>query len=187
MRDKPRITATKDAARSRLFRIEQIDLEFSNGQTRTFERLAGPARGAVMIIPMLDTETLLLIREYAAGIDQYELGFPKGLLEKDETPEMAANRELQEEIGYGAKKITYLKTLSTSPGYMAAKMHIVAAEDLYPEKKPGDEPEPLEIIKWPISQLKNLMEQNDVCDARTFGACYLFEKYLRNKIKLGAI
>lgn len=96
---KPQILDRRTMAKSRLFTIESLDLRFSNGEERCFERLRSSGFGAVMIIPLVDAETLLLIREYGAGVDDYTLGFPKGLIDEGETPRMAANRELQEEVG----------------------------------------------------------------------------------------
>ena len=55
-------------------------------------------------------------------------------------------RELKEEIGYGANKLTFLKTITLAPGYQSSETHIVLAEDLYEDKAEGDEPEPLEIV-----------------------------------------
>ena len=52
---------------------------------------------------MLDDDTVLLMREYAAGVHRYELGLLKGRMDAGETPEQAANRELKEETGYGAR------------------------------------------------------------------------------------
>ena len=76
----PQIHSREIVAQSKLFRVERLDLEFSNGATREFERMAGGNRGAVMIVPMLDENTMVLIREYAAGTHSYQLGFPKGLI-----------------------------------------------------------------------------------------------------------
>ena len=89
-----------------LFKIEQLDLEFSNGETRVFERMAGSGRGAVMVVPFINDDEFLLVREYAAGTHTYELGFPKGLIDPGESPEVAANRELKEEIGFGTEHVT---------------------------------------------------------------------------------
>lgn len=93
----PTITDRSIVAKSRFFNVEQVDLTFSNGATRQFERMAGKGHGAVMIVPFADDEHILLIREYGAGTHAYELGFPKGLIDAGETPFEAANRELKEE------------------------------------------------------------------------------------------
>src|SRR6185312_10436469 len=140
----PRIHGKRSVHDSRFLRVEEVDLEFSNGERRTYERLTGSGLGAVIIVPMRDDDTVLLVREYAVGVDRYELGLPKGRLDRDETVEQGADRELKEEIGFGARELHLLGTLSVSPGYMTAMTHIVLARALYPERLPGDEPEPLE-------------------------------------------
>ena len=114
----PRIHSKRSVHDSRFLRVEQVDLEFSNGERRTYERLKGSGLGAVIIVPMRDDDTVLLVREYGAGVDRYELGLPKGRLDRDETVEQGADRELKEEIGYGARELHILHNLSLSPAYM---------------------------------------------------------------------
>ena len=101
MRKKPEITKLETIASTQVFNIERMDLKFSNGEERQYERLRPPrSDGAVLVIPMLDEDTVLMIYEYSGGTDRYELGLTKGKIDKGETPLEAANRELQEEIGY---------------------------------------------------------------------------------------
>jgi len=120
----PTITNRKQVAKSALFAIEQIDLTFSNGEQREYERMTGTGRGAVMIVPMIDDDTLLLVREYCAGTHCYLLGFPKGLIDEGELAEQAANRELQEEIGYGSEQLSQVSELMMAPAFFNAKMTI---------------------------------------------------------------
>ena len=118
MADKPTILNKTIIAKSRLFRIESLDIQFSNGEQRNYERLArGNPGGGVLIVPMLDCETVLLIREYSAGVHRYELGLPKGKTDADETFLDAANRELKEEVGFGARKLHHLSSFSIAPSY----------------------------------------------------------------------
>ncbi len=67
------------------FRVEQLQLRFSNGVERTYERLRGKAGGlgAVMIVAMTDAEHVVLVEEYCAGSDAYELSLPKGLIDPE--------------------------------------------------------------------------------------------------------
>ena len=175
-RQLPEIQSSKISARSRFFAIEKLELRFSNGVEREYERMKGGGRGAVMIVPLLDPQTMILIREYACGTHTYELGFPKGLIDPGETPEQAANRELKEEIGYGAKQLIPLKSLAMAPGYFGATMHIFLAKDLYPEQLEGDEPEPLELVKWSVDEIEELMDQPDFNDARSVAAVLMAAK-----------
>lgn len=175
----PEITSRKITARSRIFAIEQIDLTFSNGEKRIYERMAGSGRGGVMIVPFVDAETFLLVREYCAGTHSYLLGFPKGLVDPGETSEQAANRELQEEVGFAANSLTLLHSVATSPTFFKANMNIFLAQDLYPQQLEGDEPEPLEIIKWSIHDMESLYSRDDFTDSRSLVALLLVEKRLR--------
>src|SRR5690606_29783356 len=102
MREKPTVLAREIVASSRLFRVEELQLRFSNGVERTYERLAsrGTGYGAVMVVAMRDDCHALLVEEYCGGTDDYQLSLPKGLVEPGEDVLAAANRELKEEAGY---------------------------------------------------------------------------------------
>lgn len=178
MPTKPTILNNKIVAHSKLFAIEQLHLRFSNGQERYYERLVSERPQAVMMVPMLDADTVLLVREYGAGIENYFLGLPKGILEKDEDIYVAANRELMEEVGYGAHRFRLLKTLATSPGYMSSRMHTLLAEDLYPQSLPGDEPEPLEVVPWSLKRLPELLQRDDFFEARSVAALFMVRELL---------
>lgn len=174
----PEILAQEIVAQSKLFKIEQLQLRFSNGAERTYERMRGAGRGAVMIVACPDPEHFYLIREYSAGTHDYQLGFPKGLIDPGEDVLTAANRELKEEIGFGAGRFVTLKSLALAPGYFNATMHIVMAFDLYPEQQQGDEPEPLELISWARGDSDLLLQQVDFTEARSVAALLLAQQYL---------
>ncbi len=151
----PKVSNVKEVARSRLFRIESVGLHFSNGIDATYERIPG-GNGAVMVIPF-DGENFIFSREYCVGTESYELGFVKGKIDAGEKPEESALRELQEEIGFGAKKLTHLRTITFAPGFMGLMMHIYLAEDLYPSKLTGDEPEEITTEKISLSDAEKLL------------------------------
>lgn len=174
---KPKILNVKNVARSALFNVEEVELAFSNGEKRIYERMKPSSRQAVMIVPILD-DNLLLVKEYAVAIEDYELGFPKGGVELNEDILAAANRELMEEIGYGARKFTILSQLTTIPSHFSNLITIVLAEDLYPEKREGDEPEPLILVKWPKERMMDLLNQPDFREARNVSALFLAREFL---------
>jgi len=178
MKQPPKILQTKIIAQSRLFTIEAVDLQFSNGEQRTFERLRREQEGAVMIVPLTNAGELLLIREYAAGVERYLLGFPKGLIDKGETAMVAANRELKEEIGYGARDLRVLNMFAASPSYMNTHITIILAQDLYHETLLGDEPEPLELVTWPLNDYANLLQQEEFAGAMSASALLLAKEVL---------
>jgi len=175
----PQILSVRTAARSGLFHIEAVQLRFANGSEREYERVAGPtSAGAVLIVPLLDPTTVLLVREYAVGLERYELGFPMGCMKDGESALEAANRELMEETGYAARKLERLYTLSLAPGILGYRMEVVFATSLHARRQPGDEPEPPEIVKWPIDRLDEVLERQDVSDARTLAALFIARRAL---------
>lgn len=174
---KPTILNVETVARSRLFTVEAVDLAFSNGARRVYERMKPSDREAVMIVPIIDNH-LILIQEYAVGLETYELGFPKGLIDPGETPFEAANRELKEEAGFGAEKLETLAKLTMAPSYFSSKMNIVVAENLYAEQLEGDEPEPLPQLRWPLDNLLGLLQEPDFREARNVSALFLVREWL---------
>lgn len=178
---KPQVLARESVAKSRLFHIESLDLRFSNGEERQFERLTGADRGAVMIVAMPDPNHVLLIREYAAGFEDYVLTLPKGLVDPGEDIVTAANRELMEECGFGAHRIEPLVELSLAPNYMRHRMQVLLATDLYPKRLPGDEPEPLIVETHPIEDLPALLLRDDFHEARAIAALYIARDKLRDE------
>lgn len=183
MPEKPTILKRTTLATTRLFRIESLELRFSNGTRREFERLARSARGggAVLIVPVYSQDTVILVREYAAGVDRYEIGLPKGKTEPGEDVLEAANRELKEEIGLGSRKLTRLSSMTIAPGYLEHATDIVLAEDLYAEKLSGDEPEELEQIPWDLNKIADLVASGECTEARSIAALYLSRDYLNSR------
>ena len=78
MQKKPILSNIIDIAATRFFNIQSMDVEFSNGEKRQYERLKPPGNGAVLVIPMLDDETVLMIYEYSGGTDQLRIGTHQG-------------------------------------------------------------------------------------------------------------
>lgn len=174
----PQIRAVRTLATTRFFHIEAVDLAFSNGVDVTFERLTGQGQGAVLVVPITQAGEIVLIREYACGTERYELGLPKGRIESDEPILAAANRELKEEAGLGAKQLVFLRELTSAPAYSNQRTQVVLAMDLYPERLPGDEPEPLEVVLWPMADLDQLASHARCTEARSIAALYLARAYL---------
>jgi ADP-ribose diphosphatase len=177
---RPVILNTETLARTRLFHVEKVGLEFSNGVVVEYERLAGSKRGAVLIVPVLDDETIILIREYAVGLHRYELGFPKGRIEGDEGILAAANREIQEEIGYAARNLEHLTSITLAPGYSGQTTHVVLATDLYPATAEGDEPEEIEVVPWKLNDMQGLLQSDDFTEARSIAALFLAREKLNS-------
>lgn len=182
MPEKPTVLSHDIVAQSRLFGIERLELRFSNGEERVYERLRTPRIPAVMVVALKDEDTVLLIREYSCGTDNYQLSLPKGAFDHhDENVFDAANRELMEEAGYGARQFVELKKLSLSPSYMGHLIHIVLAEDLYEKRLPGDEPEPIDVFEHSLEDIDSLIANEDFTEARGLAALYMARDIVRQR------
>ncbi|MEC9252849.1 MAG: ADP compounds hydrolase NudE [Pseudomonadota bacterium] len=177
----PEILETKTVARSRLFSIETLKLRFSNGVERLYERLPARGRQAVIVVAINTDDEVILVREYLAGLHRYELNLPKGTVDPGETFEEAANRELKEEAGFGARKLDYVRQITLAPAYMGFSIHVILARDLYPESLPGDEPEVMEVKKWRLQEADQLVMSELLSESRSIAALKLAEVFIERE------
>ena len=178
-RKKPQILSVRTAARSRLFHIESVQLKFANGSRREFERIAaGPLPGTALVVAMPDPATVLLVREYAVGLDRFELSLPMGRIERGESAVAAANRELMEETGFRASHLRPLQTLTLAPCILGYQAEVVLATELTQCARDGDEPEALEVVYWPIARLDQVATTGEISEARTLSALFLARSIL---------
>ena len=176
----PKIHKVELLAETRFFKIDSLDLEFSNGARRVYERLPPVGFEGVIVVAVNEDRELLLIREYAAGFHEMQLTLVKGAVDDGESLEEAANRELKEEVGFGARHIEFIKKLNLAPGHMGFTINLLLATDLYPERLPGDEPEPPEVVTWPLEQLDELIAGDEFREARAIAGLFLVRQHLNN-------
>ncbi len=167
----------KEIFKTKLFRIKDIDIQTRDDKHVTYQILE--KRDAALIVPITEQGNILLINEYFAAIDEYQLSLPKGRIEEGSNELETANKELQEEVGYRAKKIEFLGAVTMSPGYLKQRTHIFLARDLVESKLPGDEDEELEVSEYPFSQFEDLIEKGKITEARVITALFLARSYLK--------
>jgi ADP-ribose diphosphatase len=71
--------------------------------------------------------------------------------------------------------------MTLAPGYQSSVTHIVLAEDLYPASSEGDEPEPLEIVEHKLSDLRDLVYNDELTESRSIAALYMVKELLSNR------
>ncbi len=124
--------------------------------------------GAVCIIPILSDGRVIMERQfrYPHGRVFYEI--PAGKLDyPDEDPLSAAKRELREETGAIAGKITFLGALDTSPALISERIYMYLAEDLSFTEQSLDEDEFLSIEYAPLADLYKMVLNGEIADAKT--------------------
>ena len=157
----PEILSKKTVARSRLFKIETLDLLFSNGVGADLRKVTCRIKTRRNCSRGQRQRRASLNKRVCGWLYEYQLSLPKGAIDDHESAMVAGARELAEEVGFGANNVEFVKTLTVAPGHMGYEISVVFATDLYPNELEGDEPEPIELIKWPISELDTLIESDD--------------------------
>ena len=136
-----------------LFRNEWLEAKKTtfHFEDHEYERFLVVHPGAVAIIPVNKDGDLILVRQYRSAIEQLSLEIPAGRIDGDLPPDGEAQRELQEEIGFRANKLTSFGFLYSAPGFTNEKIYLFIAEDLVPSKLPHDVGEVIDIVTIPLS------------------------------------
>ena len=140
-------------------RIDKDRVEFPNGEQGDW--FVSQTNDAVIIIPILKNGEVLLERTYKHGCGEIIYEFPAGLIDDGEAPETAAARELLEETGYAAEKLTLLGELFSSPTGSAMKHIYYLGENCERVSDPDLEPaEQIEVELLPdLETTKKFLRQ----------------------------
>ena len=151
-------------------------IELPNGKSSTREWIKHP--GAVCIIPILPNGNLCLIRQYRYGPRAEFIEIPAGKLDVGEDPLVCAERELEEEIGYIAGKLTFLTNIHPAIGFSNEKMWVYLAEDLILSKQSLDQDEFLELYPIPLKKAIDLIYEGKITDVKTVIGILWLDKFL---------
>ena len=135
--------------------------------------------GAVCCIPILPNGKIALIRQYRYSVRKMMIELPAGKLDKNEAPEDCAIRELEEEIGYKANKITFLTNIHPAIGFANEKMWIYYAEDLEKTNQKLDPDELIEIIPTKLEDALEMVWNGEITDVKTIIGLIWADKVLR--------
>lgn len=145
------------------------DYDYQNRIIRV-EKVLHP--GGVCVLALDENNHTFLIEQYRFGIEHDLLEFPAGLIDSGESIETAAIRELQEETGYHAHKITPFGHIHSSPGYLNEVTYLFLAEELEFVGQNLDQNEALEVIKIPFEEVIDRVLSGEITDAKTIALTY---------------
>lgn len=168
---KPKITNQAEIYRGKVFRVRTDQLQFEGGQQSAYDVVEHP--GSVTIIPVDDDGEVWLIRQYRHPVRGSLLEFPAGTLEGDEDPADCADRECREEIGMEPGELLLLGEFYLAPGYSTEKTYLFLARDLQPSHLAADEEEAIEIERYSIDEIYDLIAGDSIKDAKTLAGLLL--------------
>ncbi len=137
--------------------------------------------GGVGIITITHDKSLVLIKQYRKAIEDFTWEIPAGRLEVNEEPRETAIRELKEETGYEAKKLTYISEFYPSPAYSNERIHLFLAEDLIEGESCPDKGEFIEKRLIPLEDLVKMLDRGEIIDSKTIIGIYIAQRHLQEK------
>ena len=165
------MVGTKKLFSGKLLRLYLKRHRFPSGHIANLEVVVHP--GAVLIVPFLDKDRIILIRQYRPVINAYIWGFPAGTLGKAETPIGCAKREIAEEIGYKARRWKRIGHIYPTPGYTTEKIVIYKARGLKKIKSKKEEDEIISARTFTKREIAVLLRSGKIVDAKTICALLL--------------
>jgi len=160
--------ASKQIYSGKIVKLRVDDVTLSNGHTT--QREVVEHAPAVAILAVDDEGNVLLVRQFRYATGHELLEIPAGIMEKGESPEETARRELREEIGYDAKFLRHIASFYSSPGFSDEIIHLFCATGIFPSKLDSDEDEIIEGTKLSPGECKRLIEEKKIEDAKTLVA-----------------
>ena len=157
--------SSKKIFQGKLINLFLDHVKLPNGETSTREWVDHP--GAVCVVPILPSGEICLIRQYRYGPKQEFIEIPAGKLDKEEKPLDCARRELSEEIGYAAKKLTFLTKIYPAIGFSNEMMWMYLGENLNKTERNLDQDEFLELVPVTIQQAFDWVKSGRISDVKT--------------------
>lgn len=161
---KPKIISTKKIYDGRVFDLSSVEIRDG---TSEYKREIISHAGSAVIVPVLGDRTILLVRQYRHAAEKYLLELPAGTIDKGESPEECAVREVEEEVGFKINKVEKLTEFYVSPGFLTEKMHLYLATDLTRSEQNLDHDEILCVEEISFEEAFAKIVSGEIEDAKT--------------------
>ena len=166
-----RVVARRDVYDGRVVQLHIDEVELANGKRTTREVVEHA--DAVVVLPIDQSGRALLVRQYRYPIGKDLLEAPAGGIDPGEEPDEAAQRELQEEIGYRAGRLERLGGFWTAPGFCTEYMYAYLARDLSESSLAPDEDEDITVERHSLDSIRTLIRDGRIVDAKTIAAFWM--------------
>ena len=160
----------------RIFSVRVDTIELPSGR-RTIREVVEHA-DAVCMIPIDDDGNVLLVRQFRKPAESSVLEAPAGGVEAGEVSEDTVLRELQEEVGHTASRLTHLSSFWVAPGWATERMHAYLATGLTPSKLAADDDENIQVVRVPFARALAMIHTGEIQDAKTIASLLLAQPLL---------
>lgn len=162
----------------KIITVRRDEVELANGR-KSFREVVEHSGGVVIVA--LKGDSILFVKQFRYPIKNVVLELPAGKLEKGEDPDIACERELEEETGYRAKHWTSLGYIYTSIGFCDEKLYLYLAQELEFVGEHPDEGEILENYEYKIKDVEEMIQNGKINDAKTICAIHRALKEIKRE------
>jgi ADP-ribose pyrophosphatase len=174
---KVKVLNSKTVFQGKVFGVRRDEVVEPGGLRATREVIAHP--GSVVILPVLSDGRILMIQQFRYATRQYLWELVAGRIDKGESIKEAAARELKEETGYTAKRLTEFLDIFPTPGFLEERMHILLAEGLKAGKAEPEEDEKIISRAYKVDDLKRMMKSGVLRDGKSIAGILYYLTFLR--------
>jgi len=164
--DEP-VTETERIYEGHILNLRVDTIRLPNGKTARREIVEHG--GAVAIVPLIDPETVVMVRQYRRAASQNLLEIPAGGIEHDEDPTECVQRELSEEIGFRADHVIKLFQAYVAPGYTSELIHTFLVYGLTPHVETPDADEFIDIVNVKLVDVPGMISRGEIQDGKSIG------------------
>jgi ADP-ribose pyrophosphatase len=157
--------STRQIYRNQWISLREDLVELPDGRTTIYGVVT--CSECVGILPFLDPNTVLMIKQYRYVAKRVTWEMPTGGMHAGESRQDASQRELAEEIGYRAGKLTWLSTMHTSKSVVDETAHLFLGEDLFRVELPPDDTEFIEVRPFPFNEVLQMVMRSEITDSMT--------------------
>lgn len=168
MRESVKVVARERAYEGRLLKIDVDELELPGRGSTRIETIRHP--GAAAVLPFIDDERVILIRQYRHAVGEEIIEVPAGKLDGGEDPQVCASRELREEIGYEAERLLPLGSVLTTPGFTDEVIWLYEGRELREVGQELEAHELIELFETTLAQARQMVLDDVIRDAKSVAA-----------------
>jgi len=138
-------------------------------------------QGAAAVVPIDESGNVYLVRQYRHALGEWILEVPAGKLEPGESPEECVRREIEEEAGVKAGRLTPLGSIWTTPGFTDERIWLFVATELGQGRQALEDDEALVIRRMPLRQALERIDSGEICDSKSVVALLRADRLFREK------
>src|SRR5215471_6206119 len=123
--------------------------------------------GGAGALALFEDGTVALVRQWRYPLGRYSLEISAGRIERGQSPQETAERELEEELGLRSGKLEKIAEFNVAPGYCEERIYVYLATELQTSAQNLDEDEEIDLVRMPLSEALERVRSGDIDDAKS--------------------